>query len=79
MNRYASDNRLENNSREVVPSRASQAAGDRCDCLAPCPDDAITFRQPEPGQTASKRPPLWRGVATRFSKLVITACRGPLM
>ena len=79
MNRNASDNRLENDRRKVASSTASQATNDGRDYLLPCPDNAVRFRQPEPGQTAPKLPPLWRRVATRFSKLVITACRGPLM
>ena len=79
MNRNTSDNRLEFDSRKVAPSTASQAANDGRDYLLPCPDNAVRFRQPEPGITAPERPPLWRRLPRDFLNLVITACRGPLM
>jgi len=79
MNRNTSDIRLQFDSRKVAPSTASQAANDGRVYQLPCPDNSVRFRRPEPGQTAPKLPPLWRRVATRFSKLVITACRGPLI
>ena len=79
MNRNTSDCRPQFDSRKVASSTASQAANDGRHCLPPCPDNAVRFKQPEPGQTAPERPPLWRRLATRFANLVIAACRGPLM
>jgi hypothetical protein len=76
MNRDTADHRLQNDSGKIASSTAGQAAGGGHDCLPPCTDNAVTS---EPGQSAFERPPLWRRVATRFSTLVIAACRGPLM
>ena len=74
MNSSASDNHLENDSGKIASSTAGQAAGD-----GRYADGTDAFNPKEPRKPAPKRPPLWRRVATRFSKLLIAAGRGPLM
>ena len=79
MNRNTSDCRVQFDRHKVASATASQATTGGRDCLLPCPDNAVRFREPEPGQTAPERRPVWRLLATRFANLMIAACRGPLM